>query len=390
MISWERAFHAFGPARGGHELLDVLRRGELERYACEHPREGLDPYSFLWSALYCAGRITPATVLGLRYLASALTAEDFGGDDPTLREAVVWWLREVTRAVVDGTYLDQARRMARRRDDPAVNEWLDEYLRHERSVHDWGEGDEPGRVLLAAAEADCFDALPEVFEPVASLLVARQPERLRTVAASAAAALVRHPELHRRREAITAYHLAEAARGTPLHRASMLLGLGELGGPTLPWLDDPDLGVRVCAALAPDLAGTAAATRVLRSAALDPAALHHAFGDVRLPQLLSLNEAVAEALCERVEDLGPLLDGATAAVAYDGPAGDGVLCEPYLRKAFPRGVLHGGTDAHRALARAVAASDNPWRDDKRWTAVFARTGLPAEREAWLAAARSDG
>jgi hypothetical protein len=100
--SWDRAFHAYGPARGGDELLNVLRYGAEGAYLQEHP--GVvwwrQPYSFLWSALYCGGRITPATVLGLRHLVKAVTADDFGGADPAVRWAAVWWIRDVTRTAL--------------------------------------------------------------------------------------------------------------------------------------------------------------------------------------------------------------------------------------------------------------------------------------------------
>jgi hypothetical protein len=388
VITWEHAFGAYGPARGGDELLEVLRRGDEEAYAETHPGTvwWRQPYSFLWSALYCGGRITPATVLGLTGLAPAVTADDFGGEDSTLRWAAVWWIRDVTRVIVADTDLYQARLTATRRNEPAVREWLNVYLRQERSIFDWGQGDEPGRVLVAAAKVDCFDALPEIFAPVSSLIAPQQPEQLRMAAASAAAMLVRHPRLHGHREAITAYHLAEAAHGTPLYRASMVLGLAELDGPTEQWMHHPQLRMRMCAALAPRLAEDAEAIRVLRSASLNPSALDRAFGDFRLHQLPWPNLAVAEALCDRVQDFDTLLDSATAAVAYTGVVGDGVLCEPYLRKAFPQGLPHGGTDEQRALARAIADHDSAWRDDKKWATTFVRTNLPADREAWLSAA----
>ncbi|GAA2543890.1 hypothetical protein GCM10010435_10330 [Winogradskya consettensis] len=53
----------------------------------------------------------------------------------------------------------------------------------------------------------------------------------------------------------------------------MVLGLGELGVAPAEWLTDADFGVRVCAALAPGLAGDETAAEVLRFALLDPAAL---------------------------------------------------------------------------------------------------------------------
>jgi len=198
--------------------------------------------------------------------------------------------------------------------------------------------------------------------------------------------LVAHPHLRHHREAIAAYHAEEACHGSLRDRTSMLLGLGELGGATTKWLTNPELGVRVGAALAPALAEDETATNVLRSASLDPAALDSTFGGMHLHQLPWLNQAVAETLCDRFESLVPLLDSAIAAVAYEAPGGDGVLSEPYLRKAFPLGLPVDGTNTQRALARMVADHDRAWRGDSRWAVTFARIKLPVERQAWLASA----
>ncbi|GAA2543884.1 hypothetical protein GCM10010435_10320 [Winogradskya consettensis] len=214
MSSWDRAFHAYGPARGGDQLLNAFRHGREDMYLRDHPHAAWQPYTFLWTALYCDGRITPATVLGLRHLASAVTADDFGGSDPTLRVAAVWWIRDVIRSVLTATDLDGARLTAARRNEPAVHEWLDEYLRQERSIFDWDADDAPGQVLIAGARVDCFDFLPECFAPLSTLLTPSQaeessptpdeplltaswPEELRAAAASATALLVAHPGLRR-------------------------------------------------------------------------------------------------------------------------------------------------------------------------------------------------
>jgi hypothetical protein len=177
------------------------------------------------SALYCGGRLTPATVEGVRYLVRTIGAPGFGGDDPTLRQGALWFLREVAGVALAG--IDRA--VASRRDEPEVRQWLTAYLREPRSVLEWTEADAPGEVLLAAARADCFDLLPEVFAAVEPLLAAPAPS-LRIHAASAAAMLSRHPDLAVRRPRLLAYHLAECVSDVPHHWASMLLGVGELGG----------------------------------------------------------------------------------------------------------------------------------------------------------------
>ncbi|WP_430785427.1 hypothetical protein [Actinoplanes sp. G11-F43] len=286
----DRAFHAYGPADTGYDLLDRLRTGDADFV---QDAGWLQPYTFLWSALYCGGRITPATYLGLRFLAPAVAADDFGGPDPSLRWAVLWWIRDVARAVLD---LGDDRSVAAHRDEPVVHAWLDEHLRQQRSIFDWDAGDEPGRVLLAAARVDCHDYLPATYRLVSPLLATDAPERLRSAAAGAAAALVSHPDLRGHRDQVIAFHRDEATAGTSVHRAGMLLDLGELGGSTRDWLTDPHLGVRVCAALSPGLATDPQATAVLRAA--DPDALDHAFGDMFLHQHARLSQVVAEALTD--------------------------------------------------------------------------------------------
>lgn len=388
MDGWERTFHAYGAAADAGDVLDVIRRGDEDTWVTQHPGAvwwRLLPYSYFWSALRAEGRITPATVLALRYLVPAIRSDDFGGEDPTLRWAAAWWLRDVIRALTDAD-LDDARRMAVRRDDPDVREWLDEYLRADRSIYDWTDRDEPGRVLMAAAVVDGFDLLPSLFEPLSSLLTPHVPGKVRAASACAVAALVGHPGLGRHREWVAAYLAAEAGQESSDYREVLVLELGLLGGDTMPWLADPHVGVRVAAALAPGLAGDETATAVLRAASLDPVAAAIPFVCYSAQRMPSLLRAVAEALCDRADDFTPLLDSALAALGHEQRpeekrVGD-VPAEPYLGKAFPRGLPHDPTEAQRIFARAVADSEAPWAGDRRWAAVFARTGLPAGREAW--------
>ena len=103
-----------------------------------------------------------------------------------------------------------------------------------------------------------------------------------------------------------------------------------------------------------------------------------------LHQVPRHHHTVAEALCHRVETFEPLLDSGMTAVTYE--TAGGVLVEPYPRKAFPHGLPIHGTTAQQTLARAVAAHNRAWQGDKRWTQALSRTGLPVEREAWLASA----
>jgi hypothetical protein len=123
--------HAYGPSVDDNALLDALRQSD------DRPKRPDEPFwrapcSFPWSALYCGGRLTPATVEGTRYLVRTIGEPGFGGDDPTLRHAAVWFLRDAACVALAG--VDRA--VASRRDEPAVREWLAAYLREPRSALD--------------------------------------------------------------------------------------------------------------------------------------------------------------------------------------------------------------------------------------------------------------
>jgi len=402
-------FHAYGPSVDDNALLEALRQGDDRPPEPDEPFWRA-PYSFLTSALYCGGRLTPATVEGVRYLVRTIGEPGFGGDDPTLRHGALWFLRNVAGVALAGV----DRTAASRRDEPEVREWLAAYLREHRSVLDWTEADAPGEVLLAAARADCFDLLPEVFAAVEPLLAAPAPS-LRIPAASAATMLSRHPDLLAHRPRLLAYHLAECASNVPHHRASMLLGVGELDGAPREWLHDPHPGVRVCAALAPALADDPEATAVLLAEATrNPAVIDmQAFkGMMALTILPHAAAVLAERLCRGISDVDRLLPAAIAAVPY-GPTyldgGEGhwtavALCEPYLRTAFPDGLPSpsAATPAQRRLAAAIARHDPVWERDFRalppldrylasrgaqaWDGTFSRLRLPDDRSSWRAVA----
>ncbi|MEV0131006.1 hypothetical protein AB0H83_21395 [Dactylosporangium sp. NPDC050688] len=394
------SFHAYGPAGDDLALLDDLRRGDDLPQGADEPFWRA-PYSFLWSALYCGGILTPATVDGVRYLVRTVAEPGFGGEDRPLRVAAVWFLREVAREVLTG--VDRAK--ASRRDDPDVRSWLIGYLRERRFVLGWTDADAPGRVLLAAARVDCFDLLPQVYTAVEPLLATQAPA-LRGCAALTAATLSGHPDLVVHRPRLLAYLLAEGASTDAHYRASMLLGVGELGGSPRAWLRDPHPGVRVCAALAPALADDPEANTVLLTeASRDPDVIGMGgFQGMGLSALPNPEATLAERLCAVVRDVDRLLPAAIAAVPSAPTYLDigtqrrapGALAEPYLRVLFPDGLLPSpaaATPAQRRLAATVTrhatfgepdTQQRPSRGGyhEAWNATFSRLGLPNDRSSW--------
>lgn len=388
---WDRLFHAYGPADDALLYLEALRRGDQEGPPGVEP-SWLSPYSYLWSGLFCGGQLTPAIVPALRYLASAVAEPDFGGQDPTLREGVVWFFREVARTAGGHPNIEAARLVAVERDAPAVMAWMDGYLLQRRSIMSWTPADDPGWVLLTAAQVDCYDLLPELFAAVEPSLAVRHPSRLRLVAAAAAAMLVRHPALTHRHPDILAHHLSEVAglAISPHELGSLLIGIGELGGEPRTFLDHPHGGVRICAALAPALSSEPSAIDVLVTAAHDPGAVSTTFGTRPVPQAIDMLPVLINALCERVRDFNRLLDAALALLSLLAAPGklhrpDGAnICRQYLQLAFPLGLPDGrhATSAQRAFAAALANLDEPWSHNTEWDTMLTHAGLPTDRQAW--------
>ena len=227
--------------------------------------------------------------------------------------------------------------------------------------------------------------------------------------------LSRHPDLVTHRPRLLAYHLAECVSDVPHHCASMLLGVGELGGAPREWLRDPHPGVRVCAALAPARADDPEATAVLLAeAARSPAAIDmQAFEGMMAFTILPHAAATrAERLCRGVSDVHRLVPAAIASVPYGATYLDvgeehrtqAALCEPYLRVVFPDGLPSpsAATPAQRRLAAAVARHDPAWERDFRalpardrylasrgaqaWNGTFSRLRLANDRSSWRAVA----
>ncbi|MFF5225415.1 hypothetical protein [Dactylosporangium sp. NPDC000521] len=142
-------------------------------------------------------------------------------------------------------------------------------------------------------------------------------------------------------------------------------------------LSDPRPQDRAWAALATD---HAVSERLIR-AAEHPRAFDHACRTppAHWPHPGEPHEALITAVCDRVDEFERLLNAALAAAELrDASFG------PYLRVAFPSGLVEDGTaSAEQAcFARALTARDDVWDPARR--AVFAAAGLPHDRDRWCA------
>ncbi|WP_027341524.1 hypothetical protein [Hamadaea tsunoensis] len=383
---WARLFHARGPATDLPAKLAALCGADQEAAS--------EALTFLWPRIFGGGRLTPATAPAVRYLVAILDDPTFGAGDDGILDGVLFLLREIAR-VTTGADIEKLRDRVDINDAVAV--WLDDYLAQPEppEVHGWSDTDDPGRVLLDQALIDCFDLLPEAVAAVWPIPI-DWPRWTRVMAACAASMLVRHPQLANLRGEVIAFH-EEAARSTADRRecASYLIGLGELGVAPRAWLDDPRLAVRTCAALAPALAADDAAIDLLVRAAEHPRAFDHSFAEPFVAPAYRMMvpaqfqgwpyRVLIRTVCERVGDFPRLLSAALAAIDLRGVYRPVPEFGPYLRLAFPAGLVEDGTASaeQSCFARAVAERDELWDGTFHGVAeMLTAAGLPHDRERW--------
>lgn len=276
-VDWSGLFHALGPAS------DTPRH--LKALLGEDARAFVDGYSHLWSVtMRPDGRAWPATAPTALLVVELLDDPMLGPDDPSMRDAMLAYLYRVGVVADLGGEAAEIRNRAEAR-GLELRGWTAEYLSAdaERRAGMWEDGTGLGELVLDQAAVACFAVVPGVLERVTPRLDSARA-RHRVCAAAAVGTLAQHPSALAQRPALV-QRLAEmaAVADSSYDLATILMAIGQLGGDTRPWLSNPHAGVRGCAALAPELAGDEAATRVLRELALFPRAFGESFGDMAPP-----------------------------------------------------------------------------------------------------------
>jgi hypothetical protein len=147
----------------------------------------------------------------------------------------------------------------------------------------WQDGTGLGELVLDQAALACFDLVPALLRRTLPYLASERVRR-RTCAAAAVGSLARHPAAAAQRPELLKQLTSMARASDSSHDlATILIAIGSLCGDTRPWLTDPHAGVRVCAALAPDLADDDAASQVLIELERSPQAFAQSFGDMAPP-----------------------------------------------------------------------------------------------------------
>jgi hypothetical protein len=175
--------------------------------------------------------------------------------------------------------------------------------------------------------------------------------------------------------------LADATENVD-ERSSLVLALGEIGFSPRRFLADASPGVRMCAALAPDLATDPAAITVLLDALENHAkVLDDWFVDTPPQFRFRPRFSVVDRLIQQVPKFETLADSAIALASVTTHYTVDYDWGRFLAKAFPdgRGVI--STDAQRRFVRALVSNEKIWNpksgNAERW---FDLAGLPYDRQ----------
>ncbi len=372
-VPWSGLLHAYGRATDTPDHLRALARPEAEgrKAALQHLGSAILHQGTPWTA-------TPPVAQTVAHLL-AQPALDVGSERP-VRLPLLGFLTGVAEVVpASGLAREELLEMAGACD---LAPWLatgdDEALYEDETA---------SNALYARSILGCIELAPLLWRVMCAGL-SDADARIRVQAVHGATVLVSAGAV----AAAAVDELAERLAGwvDPQaglacdERSAHVCSLATLGRVPPALLADTDPAVRLCAALAPQFAGTQVATEVLLACLDDPAAIDTWFGE-RPPHFRQLPRfRIVQALLERVSSFERLAPAAeriarlTTKYAVDAEWG------PLLAAAFPpdRAPTAPLTPAQRRYLRALVDNAALW-DPRFGNAIrwFQRAGLPCEREA---------
>jgi hypothetical protein len=384
-VDWAALFHAEGSAADTPRRLRALLGSDEE-----DPSALVDGYSLLWRTLHPERKAWPAAAPSALLVAGLLDDPRLGADDPSLPRALLAYLQSFAMAADFGGEEPALRARVQRR-APELPAWTKDYLAADpdRRARMWTEETGVADLVLEQARLACFDLVPEILDRVLPHLATRDA-RHRAAAAGAVGALAKHPSAQARKPALVERLTSLAADTESTYDlATVVIAVGLLDGDTRPWLADPHLGVRGCAALAPGLMDDDTATEVLVQLSRAPRAFSASFGESAPPHHFLIPpqpDLLTEALVERVSD-PQILAPALVAHLQIGERTAYQTLTPLLRAIFPdpSACL---SAIPRRLAELVAHQEGLWElSDAARAKVFVPAGLSADRVAWVAMAK---
>ncbi|MEU5789494.1 hypothetical protein ABZ754_17400 [Micromonospora purpureochromogenes] len=361
-VPWSQLQHAGGPAADTQEHLRAVWAGG--RTSPELVTAG---YGHLWSDLLGNDRVWSATAPAAYLLSILIQDESFGDPDPTLRQGILVFFRELAIKVDVG--------------DGRIGTFS--------SILD----------LVAPPPVQaCRLLLPDLFQVELSMLHARDVRTASCAATAAVAIAARGSVPASDRAKIVQWLSARARSALPVaDRASALIDLGELGHLRPEFLRHQHPAVRLAAALAPAMAEDDDATDVLLDLAESPARLDSVLSPANDPSWHTLPQfggrripaVVAEVVSRRVRDIDRLARSASASLSVAPSPGGQAIVRPYLSTIFPDGLPIPGaaTTTQKLIARAMVGNRQFW-DWRGRARLFQSLRLPLDEEYWRAVVES--
>ncbi|KAB8145826.1 hypothetical protein F8S13_01740 [Chloroflexia bacterium SDU3-3] len=363
---WGRLYHAYGRATDTPEHLRALlgQQEAARRHAIAH----------LWSAIIHQGTPWTATAPTALVIAGLLRDGAIDRGDPIWADLLAFL----------AAIAELAQQADSHREELEGTAALDiEMLIDDEDEAAIFEDEEAAEALYARALLGCIQAAPVLMPVLLSGLEHPSP-RARANAAMGAVDLARTEALHGQAQELERRLLALArAAPTSDERSAHVLALGSLGHTPLAFLDDASPAVRLCAALAPSLAGHPRATGELLGALERHAAEIDGWFTERPPQLPAHPRfAVVARLVEQVRDFAQLAEAAIAAVEVGTLHSADFDWGPLLRAAFSAGDGQIASEAQRRYLAALVRRAELWNPTFGNASLqFRRAGLPYDREA---------
>ncbi|MDR1076256.1 MAG: hypothetical protein LBL59_08195 [Xanthomonadaceae bacterium] len=379
-IPWERLWHAYGRVADTPVHLRALLTEDTQAWQ--------STFSHLHSAILHQGTPCLATAPCVAVLIDWLLAGYF---DPVVEHQirVLRFLLDVTEVpLIWRDDLLQLWELAMIDVDLIPDDGYDEVKEHlfgEKASHE---------ALYARSVLGCLDVMPGVQMAMERSLDGDDPH-VRVIASSGLANIVRLPDGLQYREGAVARirDCAETAIDSN-ERAIQVLALGTIGMEVSDYLDDPAVPVRLCAALAPNLADHERATGVLIESMERHGAEIDGWFKYRPPQFAGWPRfAVVAALLERVSDFERLAGVAIVIARISHANHVDHDWGPLLCAAFIEGDGQVRTRSQYRYLDALVNNESLWNprlgNAHRW---FHQAGLVYDREDCqrrLAAARDD-
>lgn len=371
-VDWSRVYHAYGRARDTPDHLRGLVSGDVKTVTAA--------LNHLWSALIHQGTPWTATapaalvVAGLVHPSVAAAYQQPSSNEPPVRVSLMRFLQAVAEACrVGADDLAEMERAAAAKDLDALLDADDDEAMY---------GDEGTmNAFYAHTLLACRAAAPVLMDVALERMNDRDP-RMRTGAAATATELARSVVPDKAPALIDRLTTMVHAGTQPDERAALALSIGDVGGAPESLLSDASPAVRLCAALAPALAGNETATLELLDALERHAGEIDGWFKERPPQFdACVRFSVVAALVARVKSFDRLAGAAVAVASVTGKYSVDSEWGPLLVAAFADGTGQVRTAAQRQYLSALVANGELW--DKRFGNAgrwFRQAGLPYDRE----------